>query len=258
LVCRSIKNGQPVWTTPITAVSNRRVYAAISGDKLALSTAMDDVLVLDAKKGQLAWKASPGWLDETLVATEDFALFSNSDGLKCYAISDGREIWTYSAYPDLPSPQADQAVKVKEEVWKTENARPYAADGEHLYVYQWRVSPQREMTGYDIACLNLKDKKLLWTHSISKDFSGFSLAGQKGVVVEGNTLRAIGLQDGKTLWEFPVEGEGKLRGEALVTGGKILVVGSKGLYCIETGDPALTGWPQCSGSALRTGAGEVQ
>ncbi|MGD0784164.1 MAG: hypothetical protein ABSA30_15055, partial [Candidatus Aminicenantales bacterium] len=53
--------------------------------------------------------------------------------------------------------------------------------------------------------------------------------------------------DGRSAWEFEIPGESALQGQDLAVDGKILVIGSLGLTCLETGDPRLTGWGQCGG-----------
>jgi outer membrane protein assembly factor BamB len=101
--------------------------------------------------------------------------------------------------------------------------------------------------------LNMDNKKPVWTYSLEESFAGFSLAGQGAIIVQGAKVTLLNSENGNLLWDFQIPEEKGLQGQALAVAGKILVVGTKGLYCIDTGDPRISGWPQCAGGATRSG-----
>jgi len=255
LVCRGLQDGKPVWRTPIEAVSNRRVFPALRADKILLSTASDKAMCFNAKDGKVLWKKNVGWLKETVVASDKFAFFANADVLKCLSLADGSEVWTYSAPPMKSTKEKPESQKqLIEPIWNLENAQPLALAGDRIYVIQKRVMyPQGTLVGYEIACFEQESRKLIWTYSLEEKFSGFSLTGQGAIVIQGAKVTLLSLGNGSAVWEFQVPGEERLQGQALALDVKIFVVGTKGLYCIETGNPQITGWTQCGGSAARSG-----
>ncbi|MGD0783612.1 MAG: PQQ-binding-like beta-propeller repeat protein, partial [Candidatus Aminicenantales bacterium] len=107
IVGRSIRDGAAVWRTPIEAVQNRRVFAAPAGDRLIVANAMDAVLALDMKSGQILWRKKIDGVGETVLAGPDFALVANGDQVFNLDPADGREIWTCGRPPMKfePSPQ---------------------------------------------------------------------------------------------------------------------------------------------------------
>jgi outer membrane protein assembly factor BamB len=256
LLCRGLKDGQAVWRTPIEAVSNRRVFPALINDKIVLSTAMDEALCINSKDGRVLWKKKIGWLKDTVVAGGQTIFLANADALQCLSLADGGEIWSYVAPPleTSANPQPPAAPKIPAELWNVENAQALAAGNNHLFIVQKRVrQPQGTLAGYEIACLSMDNKKPVWTYSLEEPFAGFSLAGQAAIVVQGARVTLLNSENGNLLWDFQIPEEKGLQGQALAVAGKILVVGTKGLYCIDTGDPRISGWPQCGGGATRSG-----
>jgi len=258
LVSRGLKDGKILWQTPIEAVSNRRVFPALSGSKIVLSTAGDEALGFSAEDGRILWRNKLGWMKETVISSENYAFLSNDELFKCVALADGKDVWAYNPPPLKSAPdKSGEQNRIVEPIWNLENAAPLAASGDRIYLIQKRVmGPQNSLVGYEIACLNMIDKRPIWAYPPTEKFSGFSLAGQWGIIVQGSKVVLLRLAEGTVAWEFPVPGEERLQGQALAAGGKILVVGSKGLYVIETGDPSISGWLQCEGGASRSGRGE--
>ncbi len=250
LVCRNFADGKTIWKVPVDAVSNRRVFPAITGDKVALSTASDDVMVLNAKDGGVAWKKKIGWLKPDIVANQEWLSFANDDYLQCAQISDGQNVFTYGPKP------ATMEKKIH-----AQRPQPLAMAGDRLFILQESTvlwlgddgATVSEPRGQAIACVDLKARKVLWKFALTDPFAGLSVAGKCAVIVQGNKIAVLDLDKGTVLWQFDVAGEKGLRGQALVVDGKIIVTGQNGMHCIDTGDAALTGWPQCAGSASRSG-----
>ena len=148
--------------------------------------------------------------------------------------------------------------RLHEPIWSLEAVKALAVQGGGVFVFQKRVMyPQGSPFMPELACYDLatvRDGDMRWSQSLGSEFQGLSAAGPMVLTVEGRTIIARSAAEGRTAWEFEVPGEKLLQGQALAVGGKILVVGSTGLTCLETGDPLLTGWAQCGGGPSRSGA----
>jgi outer membrane protein assembly factor BamB len=250
LVCRNLKDGKIVWKIPVQSVANRRVFPAVIDDRLAFSTAEDDLIVFSAGNGNTIWKRNIGWLRPGIVANREFLCFANDDYMQCAQVSDGQNMFSYG--PKKPT---------KEKKNHAEHPQPLAVSGDYLLVHQDSVllslgeqdAIVRDPQGHAVACVNLKIRKALWKFAVTDQFAGLSVAGKCVVIVQDNRIIVLDLSKGDVLWQFEVVGETSLRGQPLLVEGKILVIGQKGLHYIDSGDAALTGWFQCAGSALRNG-----
>lgn len=224
IVCRSLQDGKPVWSTPISAVQNRRVFPALAGDRVIVATAMDDVVGLNAADGRVAWKKKIGWLEDISVVGPGIALAANADRLYAFSTADGKDMWIL------------------------EKASPLAIKEDLVYLL--------EKQGEEIVCRDLATaRRKSWSMPTASDFQGFSVAGPLVLIVQSGRLIARQAADGKIVWEFTIPGETALKGQALAVDGKIYVAGAKGLHALDAGDPLVTGWPQSAGGALRSGAG---
>jgi outer membrane protein assembly factor BamB len=262
IVARGLKDGKAVWRTPIEAVQNRRVFPAVAGGRIIVANAMDAVLVLDAETGAVVWKKKLDGIGETTTATAASVLVSNADRVFYWQASDGREIWTFGEPPMKFEFNADKMKQqnprqLREPIWNLENLKALAIKGEAVYFLQKRVMyPQGAAFSLEIACHDLATTRVMhWYQPVGKEFQGFSLAGPLALIVDGSTLTALNAADGKNVWEFEIPGEIRLQGQALALNGKILVVGTKGMTCLETGDPRISGWTQSGGGPARAGTG---
>jgi outer membrane protein assembly factor BamB len=115
--------------------------------------------------------------------------------------------------------------------------------------------PEGRAFSTELGCYDLASgRDMRWYDGLAAEFQGLSLAGPLVLTVEGRKVIARNAADGRSAWEFEIPGEKLLQGQALAISGKILVIGSNGLTCLETGDSRVTGWGQCGGPA-RIGAG---
>jgi outer membrane protein assembly factor BamB len=261
IVCRSIKDGKAVWRTAVEAVQNRRVFPALAGDRLIVANAMDAVLALDAKTGKILWRKKLDGIGETVLAGPSFALISNADRTFNLDPASGREIWNVGLPPmkfefNTEKMKQQDPRQLHEPIWNLEGVKALAVQGERVFVFQKRVMyPQGSPFMPELACYDLATVgDMRWSQSLGSEFQGLSVAGPMVLTVEGRTIIARSAAEGRVAWEFEVPGEKLLQGQALAVGGKILVVGSTGLTCLETGDPLLTGWAQCGGGPSRSGA----
>jgi outer membrane protein assembly factor BamB len=247
IVCRSLRDGRAVWRTEVESVQNRRVHAAPAGDRLVVANSMDAVLGLDMASGKILWRKKIDAVGADLTAGPGFALAADGDRTIALDPADGREIWTCGR-PALPN---GRSISAKSPVWNLEKVAPLAAIGDRVLLYQKKVrypdgqSFSLEAALYDRAAL----RDQIWSLPLGSDFQGLCPAGPLILSVEGGTLSAWNAVDGRKAWEFRLPGEGRLQGQPLAADGKILVIGKKGLTCLETGDPRLTGWSQSGGPA---------
>jgi outer membrane protein assembly factor BamB len=260
IVCRSLRDGKAAWRTPIESVQNRRVFLAPAGDRLIVANAMDAVLALDMKSGKVLWRKTIVGVGELVQAGPGFALVANNDRVFNLDPADGREIWTCGRPPmkfefDARKMNRQDPRQLHEPIWNLENVKPLAVKGENVYFFQKRVMyPAGSPFMPELACYDLASgREMRWSQALGSEFQGLSLAGPVILTVEGRKVIAWNTTDGRNAWEFEIPGERLLQGQALAIGGKIMVVGSRGLTCLETGDPRLTGWGQCGGPA-RTGS----
>ena len=260
IVGRSIRDGKAVWRTAIEAVQNRRVFAAPAGDRLIVANAMDAVLALDMQSGKSLWIKKIDGVGEIVLAGPGSALVANGDRVLNLDPADGREVWSIGRPPQQSEPDSRTSTRLtprqpRAPIWNLENVRPLAVMGDSVWLIQKRVmesqgrSYKTELACYDRAL----GRDLRWLQDLGPEFQGLSPAGPLILVVEGPKVIAWNAADGRRAWEFEIPGERLLQGQPLVVGGKILIVGSRGLICLETGDPRLTGWGQCGGPA-RTGS----
>lgn len=261
IVCRSLKDGQPVWRTLVEAVQNKRVFPALAGECLVVANSMDAVFGLSAADGRLLWKSERGGVSELSAATPGSALVADSARTYSLAAADGRELWSYGSPPmsfqfDAKEMAKQDSRQLHEPIWNLENPQPLAFKGERVFLLHKRVMyPEGRLFSREIVCLDAasgRDDR--WTAPVTGDFQGLSVAGPYLLIVQGGTVRALDAETGKTAWEFEIAGEKKLQGQPLAVDGKVLVVGAKGLYCLETGDRRITGWSQSGGSSLRSSA----
>jgi outer membrane protein assembly factor BamB len=233
IVCRNLADGRTVWRTAVDAVRNLRIYAVPAGDRIFVSNGMDAVIALDAQNGHILWiKALPA-IRENPAAAPGMFLVSDAAGISNLAAADGRELW------------------------KIEDAAVMATGEAGAFIIQKPAShPEGGIAAAQIVCLDLeRGQTRRWSAAVSSEFQGFSLAGPFALSIEAGKVVARGIADGKTCWEFQVPGEGRLQGQPLAFQGKILVAGTSGLTCIETGDVRVTGWFQSGGGAARAHAG---
>jgi outer membrane protein assembly factor BamB len=261
IVCRSIKDGKAVWRTAVEAVRNRRVFPAAAGDRLLAVNSMDAMVALDMKTGKVLWRKKLDGIGETVLAGPSFALISNADSTFNLDPASGREIWSFGRPPMKIEPpprktNRPDSRQPRPPVWNLENVKPLAVMGESVLLFQKRVMyPEGGSYKTELACYDLAlGRDLRWSQGLGSEFRGLSIAGPMILTVEGRTIIARSAAEGRLAWEFEVPGEKLLQGQALAVGGKILVVGSMGLTCLETGDPLLTGWAQCGGGPSRSGA----
>jgi outer membrane protein assembly factor BamB len=152
----------------------------------------------------LAWKtAGLGGGDSApaIAAGRIYGLANRGEDEVVWALSekDGKELWVTRLGPAFKQqvPQSKEGP----------SCTP-AIDGEHLYV---------EGVGGDVACLQVKDGKILWRRSLTTDFGGRApmwnfresplVDGDKVIVTPGSQdamLVALDKLTGKTLWQSKV------------------------------------------------------
>ncbi len=256
LVSRDIKDGRLLWKNAISAPSNEIVCPSLVDEKIILSTSLDDVIAFSQDDGEQLWKISPEWLDSLMVVSEKYSWYTVFQGkTRTLSNSDGSQIW---AYPD-PIPSSPEPTPGVSSAW------PLSVLGEKLFLHQESAIFKRDKggtpyfvsRGFEICCLDHTKERVKWKFPLAEELAGFSLAGGRGIVVQKSSITLLDLNTGQPVWEFKRSEIKGLQGEALVTQGKIMVIGSNGLYCLETGDPTLTGWPQARGTFLRTGRGKL-
>lgn len=260
IVGRSIRDGKAAWRTPIEAVQNRRVFPVPAGDRLIVANSMDAVLALDMKSGKVLWRKTINGVGVIVLAGPGYALTADGDRVLALDPADGREIWSIGRPPMKIEPpprktNRPDSRQPRPPVWNLENVKPLAVMGESVLLFQKRVMyPEGGSYKTELACYDLAlGRDLRWSQDLGTEFQGLSPAGPLVLAVEGPKVMARNAADGRSVWEFEIPGESLLQGQPLAVGGKILVVGSRGLICLETGDPRLTGWGQCGGPA-RTGS----
>ena len=97
----------------------------------------------------------------------------------------------------------------------------------------------------------MKQTQHLWLYHLMEPFGGFSAAGGTGVLVQGGGVVLVNLQSGVRTVTLTVAGESQLRGEPLVTGGRILVSSPGKAYCIDARKAGLGDWEQAAGGSSR-------
>ena len=261
IVSRSIRDGKAAWRTPIEAVQNRRVFPAPAGDRLIVANSMDAVLALDMKSGKILWRKKIDAVTEVVLAGPGCALVADGDQVYALDTADGREIWTVGLPPmkfetNAQKLKQQDARRLRQPIWNLENAKPLAVQGESVILFQKRVKyPDGGSFMTEAGCYDLiSGRNMRWSQGVGPEFQGLSPAGPLVLTAEGRKVIAWTAADGRRAWEFEIPGETHLQGQPLAAAGRILVVGSLGLICLETGDPQVTGWGQ-SGGPARTGAG---
>ncbi len=221
---------------------------------------MDVVLALDMKSGKILWRKKIEGVGELVLAGPGFALVANGDRVFDLEPADGREIWTCGQPPmkfefNAAKMKQQDPRQLREPIWNLENVKPLAVQGESVLLFQKRVMyPEGRSFMMELGCYDrASGRDLRWFQGLGSEFQGLSPAGPLILAVDGKKVIAWNAGDGRSAWEFEIPGEKALQGQPLAVGGKILVVGSRGLTCLETGDSRLTGWGQCGGPA-RTGS----
>jgi len=152
----------------------------------------------------LAWKISGlggGYSGPSIAAGRIFGMSNRGDDEVAWALSekDGKELWATRLGP---------AFKQQMPQGKEGPACTPTVDGERLYV---------EGLGGDIACLQVQDGKIVWQHSLTRDFGGSAptwsyresplVDGDKVIFTPGGqdaTLVALDKLTGKTIWKSQV------------------------------------------------------
>jgi hypothetical protein len=261
IVSRSIRDGKAVWRTPIEAVQNRRVFPAPAGDRLIVANSMDAVLALDMRSGKVLWRKKIDGVTEVVVAGPGVAMVATGDKALALDPADGREVWTCGQPPmkfefNAQKMKRQDPRQIHEPIWNLENVKPLAVQGKSVILFQKRVMyPEGRSFMTEAGCYDLASgRNMHWYQGVGPEFQGLSSAGPLVLTAEGRKVIAWTAADGRRAWEFEIPGETRLQGQPLAAGGRILVVGSLGLICLETGDPQVTGWGQ-SGGPARTGVG---
>jgi outer membrane protein assembly factor BamB len=154
----------------------------------------------------LAWKSQGlggGDSAPSIAAGRIFGMSNRGEDEVVWALSekDGKEIWVARLGP---------AVKQQTPQSKEGPACTPTVDGERLYV---------EGMGGDVACLQVKDGKILWQRSLTRDFGGRLpmwsyresplVDGDKVILTPGSEdamLVALDKLTGKTTWQSKVPG----------------------------------------------------
>jgi outer membrane protein assembly factor BamB len=154
----------------------------------------------------LAWKVEGlggGYSAPSVAAGRIFGMSNRGDDEVVWALSekDGKTLWATPLGQAFPQ----QARQGKEGPGCTPTV-----DGERLYVLGM---------GGDLACLQVKDGKVLWTRSLTRDFGGreprwsyresLLVDGDKVICTPGGpdaTLAALDKKSGKTIWKSRVPG----------------------------------------------------
>jgi outer membrane protein assembly factor BamB len=154
----------------------------------------------------LAWKIKGlggGYSGPSIAAGRIFGMSKRGDDEVVWALSetDGKTLWVTRLGPAFPQrmPQGAEGPGCTPTV-----------DGELLYV---------EGLGGDLACLQVRDGKVLWQHSLTRDFGGRApmwsyresplVDGDKVICTPGGqdaTLVAVDKLTGKTIWKSKVPG----------------------------------------------------
>ena len=154
----------------------------------------------------LAWKIKGlggGYSGPSIAAGRIFGMSKRGDDEVVWALSetDGKTLWVTRLGPAFPQrmPQGAEGPGCTPTV-----------DGELLYV---------EGLGGDLACLQVRDGKVLWQHSLTRDFGGRApmwsyresplVDGDKVICTPGGqdaTLVALDKLTGKTIWKSKVPG----------------------------------------------------
>lgn len=154
----------------------------------------------------LAWKITGlggGYSAPSIAAGRIFGMSNRGDDEVVWALSekDGKELWVTRLGPALKQ----QTPQGKEGPGCTPTV-----DGELLYV---------EGLGGDVACLQVKDGKIIWQRSLTRDFGGRApmwsyresplVDGDKVICTPGGQeamLAALDKSTGKTIWKSQVPG----------------------------------------------------
>jgi len=154
----------------------------------------------------LAWKTTGlggGYSGPSIAAGRIFGMSKRGDDEVVWALSekDGKELWVTRLGP---------AFKQQPPQGKEGPACTPTVDGELLYV---------EGLGGDVACLQVKDGKLIWQRSLKRDFGGRApmWSYRESPLVDGDqvictpgaedaTLVALDKLTGKTIWKSQVPG----------------------------------------------------
>jgi outer membrane protein assembly factor BamB len=153
----------------------------------------------------LAWKSKGlggGYSGPSIAAGRIFGMSNRGDDEIVWSLSetDGKTIWEKRlgpAFPQLPQQGAEGP------------ACTPTVDGERLYVLGM---------GGDLACMQVQDGKILWQHSLTRDFGGRPpmwsyresplVDGDKLICTPGGqtTLVALDKLTGKTIWKSQAPG----------------------------------------------------
>jgi len=190
----------------------------------------------------LAWKTQKlggGDSAPSIAAGHVFGMSGRGEDEVVWALSekDGKELWVTRLGPAVQQqvPQSKEGPSCTPSV-----------DGERLYV---------EGMGGDVACLQVQDGKIVWQHSLTRDFGGRApmwsyresplVDGDKVIVTPGAAeamLVALDKLTGKTVWktQMPADNGGRVGGPG---GGPGASPGGFG------GGPGAPGGPAGAGSA---------
>jgi len=153
----------------------------------------------------LAWKITGlggGYSGPSIAAGRIFGMSNRGDDEVVWALSetDGKELWASRLGPAFKQPGWPQG--------KEGPGCTPTVDGELLYV---------EGMGGAVACLQVKDGKIVWQHSLTQDFGGSVppwsyresplVDGDKVIYTPGGadaTLVALDKSTGKTIWKSQV------------------------------------------------------
>jgi outer membrane protein assembly factor BamB len=153
----------------------------------------------------LAWKITGlggGYSGPSIAAGQVFGMSNRGDDEVVWALSetDGKELWVARLGPAFKQPGWPQG--------KEGPGCTPTVDGELLYV---------EGMGGEVACLQVKDGKILWQHNLTRDFGGTVppwsyresplIDGDKVIYTPGGqdaTLVALDKLTGKTIWKSQV------------------------------------------------------
>ncbi len=169
----------------------------------------------------LAWKITGlggGYSAPSIAGGRIFGMSNRGEDEVVWALSekDGKELWATRLGPAVQQ-QAPQG--------KEGPACTPTVDGEMLYV---------EGLGGDVACLQVKDGKVVWQHSLTRDLGGRApmwsyresplVDGNQVIVTPGSQeamLVALDKVTGKTIWktQMPAESGASAAGPARAPGG---------------------------------------
>lgn len=231
LVCLDAATGKELLATPI---GTDVVGAPLVREGLVyVTTRSGEVRAFDFNKRRILWKCDKAGARSMPVPCRDWLVTRTDDGLCAVNVKDGSAAWKWDGLKNDSRARAGHEFRVP------------MISGDLMYAV---VSPT------EVACIDLKDRKTVWTWSTGEATPGepVMVGGHVYFGTSKGVVYSLDAHSGRKDWEVP-SSAAIADAPSVMDGSLYFHNRSGGMVSIDAATPSATGWGNWGGSSTHSG-----